>query len=126
MSSITATVQSFRSDLAFYKDLYKKIHANPELSHLEMETAASITRHLRQLNADFEIRERIGGHGLFAILRNGEGKTVMLRADMDALPVLERTGVDYASIKRQFRSDGQETAVMHGGKLRSFPCCSAL
>ena len=114
MSKMKAAIQRSRPDLTVYEALYKRIHANPELSHQESETAALITQHLQRLSPDFEIRNGIGGHGLIAILRSGEGKIIMLRADMDALPVAERTNLEYASSRRQVGSDGKETPVMHG------------
>lgn len=101
-------------NLETYESLYKTIHANPELSHQESETAALIVDRLRSLSGDFETRTNIGGHGLIAILRNGNGKTVLLRADMDALPVAERTDLEYSSHKKQLGADSQETPVMHG------------
>lgn len=114
MAPTRATIQAWRPDLTIYEALYKKIHANPELSRQEVETAALITQHLKNLSPDFEICENIGGHGLTAILRRGEGNVVMLRADMDALPVSERTNLEYASRRTQLGHDGKETPVMHG------------
>lgn len=115
MSTTTAAViRECRPDLTTYEAVYKNIHANPELSHCESETASLIIQHLRGLSADFEIRAGIGGHGLIAILQNGTGKTVLLRADIDALPVTERTGLEYASLRRQIGNDGKEMPVMHG------------
>lgn len=113
-SSVKSIVQHARPGLQVYESLYKTIHANPELSHQESETAALVVKHLKSLGGDFDIRTGIGGHGLIAILRNGDGKTVMLRADMDALPVAERTNLEYASHRKQIDDDGKETAVMHG------------
>ena len=79
--------------------MYRDFHQNPELYNQEEQTAAIIAKFLTSLG-DFEIHEHIGGHGLAAVLKNGSGKTVLLRADMDALPVEEQTGLDYASIKK--------------------------
>ncbi|OAL27632.1 hypothetical protein AYO20_09705 [Fonsecaea nubica] len=112
-STKAAVIRECRPGLTAYEAVYKKIHANPELSHCESETASLIIQHLRGLSADFEIRAGIGGHGLIAILHNGSGKTVLLRADIDALPVAERTGLEYASLRRQIGRDGKETPVMH-------------
>lgn len=94
--------------------MYKTIHANPELSHQEAETAALVVDHLRKLSQDFEIRCNIGGHGLIAILKNGPGEVVLLRADMDALPVAERTGLEYASKKKAVDIRGDLKDVGHG------------
>lgn len=90
----------------------KWFHAHPELSFCEAETAAAIGAHLESLNA-FEIHAHIGGHGLAAVMRNGSGKTVLLRADTDALPVQEQTGLAYASTKRMRDVEGVEKPVMH-------------
>ncbi|KAH7405830.1 hypothetical protein DE146DRAFT_424494 [Phaeosphaeria sp. MPI-PUGE-AT-0046c] len=113
MPSISETVSSHRPNLSSYEDLYKHFHANPELSFQEESTAASIVSHLESLGA-YNVHASIGGHGVAAVLMNGEGKTVLLRADIDALPVEERTGLDYASTKRmKDRETGVEKGVMH-------------
>jgi len=112
--SLKELVQQAQPNLDVYESLYRTIHSNPELSHQESDTAALIVSYLKSLTGDLDIRTNIGGHGLIAILRNGGGKTVLLRADMDALPVAERTNLDYASRKRQVGADGKETPVMHG------------
>lgn len=90
----------------------KWFHTHPELSFCERETAAAIASHLESLNA-FEIHPHIGGHGLAAVLKNGEGKALLLRADIDALPVQEQTGLEYASTKRMKDVEGVEKPVMH-------------
>lgn len=115
MASISAIVSEHRPDLAPLQELYKHYHANPELSNQESETAASIAAQLREISSDIEVKTQIGGHGLAGILRNGNdgGPTVLLRADFDALPVLERTGLSYASTKRMKDADGVEKPVMH-------------
>ena len=100
-------------NLSPYEDLYKHLHSHPELSLQEHETAALAASHLRKLNAGFEIHTDIGGYGLAGVLRNGEGKTVLLRADMDALPVEEKTGLPYASKVTMRDSDGIVKPVMH-------------
>ena len=86
---ISSLLHDFLPPLGSYYDLYRSLHANPELSGLEVQTAASIVAHLRQF-PDFVIHEKIGGHGVAAVLANGAGKTVLLRADMDGLPVEEK------------------------------------
>jgi len=75
--------------------LYRHLHANPELSLQEEKTAARMARELRE--AGFEVTEKVGGHGVVGVLRNGSGPTVMVRTDLDALPVVEQTGLPYAS-----------------------------
>ena len=94
-------------ELAFYKAL----HRNPELSFQEEQTAATLAASLRA--AGFSVTTGLGGHGLVAILDNGEGPHLLLRADMDALPVAEQTGLPYASKVRATELDGREVAVMH-------------
>ncbi|HZH14467.1 MAG TPA: amidohydrolase [Archangium sp.] len=91
--------------------LYRDLHQNPELSHQEEKTAAKLAERLRKLG--FEVTQKVGGHGVVAVLRNGKGPTVLLRTDMDALPVEEKTGLPYAS-KAMARDDtGQSVSVMH-------------
>jgi metal-dependent amidase/aminoacylase/carboxypeptidase family protein len=113
-NSIQAIIESNRPQPQTYESLYKSLHANPELSHQESETAALVTKHLTSLSKDFEIRQNIGGTGLIAILKNGGGETVLLRADMDALPVKEMTGLEYASQKQATDIHGDLQHVMHG------------
>ncbi|KAF2092445.1 metal-dependent amidase/aminoacylase/carboxypeptidase [Rhizodiscina lignyota] len=111
--SLTKILEAHRPGLSSYEQLYKHFHSNPELSSQEAETAAAAVAHLRQLSPDFDIRSNIGGHGVVAILRNDNGPTVLSRADMDALPVEERTGPAYASTKRVVDLHGREQPVMH-------------
>ena len=116
-SPYASLLAKHRPDLAPYESLYKHLHANPELSTQEKETAALVASELRKLSADagvdLDIRTEIGGHGLIAIWENGPGPTVMLRADMDALPVKEKTGLEYASVKTMVDTgDGVEKSVM--------------
>ncbi|KAF2163093.1 hypothetical protein M409DRAFT_26539 [Zasmidium cellare ATCC 36951] len=114
MAAISQLVNKHRPDLSPYEELYKYFHANPELSNQEKETAAHIVKHLKEkVSSDFDVRPNIGGHGIAALLFNGEGPTVLLRADFDALPVQERTGLAYASTKRMRDADGIEKPVMH-------------
>ena len=91
--------------------LYKHLHQNPELSLQEQKTAARLASELKTLG--FEVKEHIGGHGLVGILRNGPGPTVLIRADMDALPLEEKTGLPYASKARGVNAAGNEVNVMH-------------
>lgn len=93
--------------LAFYQDL----HRHPELSFQERRTAGLVAARLAELG--YEVREGIGGTGLVGILRNGDGPTVLARADMDALPVREATGLPYASTDTATDAEGHETPVMH-------------
>ncbi|MCU1479579.1 MAG: amidohydrolase [Subtercola sp.] len=91
--------------------LYKDLHEHPELSFHEERTARIVARRLAELG--FEVIEKVGATGVVGVLRNGDGPTVLLRADMDALPVLEQTGLDYASTARGLDPAGIEQPVMH-------------
>ncbi|KAJ5787343.1 Amidohydrolase [Penicillium paradoxum] len=99
-------------DLRSYEELYKHFHAHPELSLQEKATSQTIASHLSKLGA-YEVHTNIGGYGLVGILRNGVGKSILLRADMDALPVKELTGLPYASSVTMLDADGVEKPVMH-------------
>jgi hippurate hydrolase len=92
-------------------DLYKDLHSNPELSYKEFETSRKLSLILEELG--YEITNGVGGNGVVALLKNGEGKTVMLRADMDGLPVEEKTGASYASRTKTLNDEGQEVFTMH-------------
>ena len=109
----SSIVEKNRPELAEYEELYKHLHANPELSTSEFETSALVAERLKKLSPDLEIRTGIGGTGLIAILKNGAGKTVLLRADMDGLPVKELTDLPYASKKTQKDRDGVVKSTMH-------------
>lgn len=112
-SPFAPIISKHRPNLKPYEDLYKYYHANGELSTQEKETAAHITKKLQSLSSDLDIRTGIGGYGQIAILRNGAGSTILLRADIDALPVKEKTNLDYASTKTQLDVDGEVKPVMH-------------
>ena len=98
-------------NLKTFEEVYRKIHQNPELSRQEVETARLARAHLAKLG--FEVHHNVGGHGVVGMFRNGPGKTILLRADMDALPLLEKTGLPYASQKKVTLENGHEQAVMH-------------
>ncbi|WP_106583571.1 amidohydrolase [Murinocardiopsis flavida] len=91
----------------FYVDLHK----NPELSHQEKRTAKAVAEWLSR--AGYEVETGIGSTGVVGVLRNGEGPTVLLRADMDALPMAEKTGLPYASTAHAVGPDGAEVPIMH-------------
>lgn len=99
------------ADLPALVTLYQDLHANPELSFQEVETARKLAIRARTLG--FEVTEGVGKTGVVAVMRNGAGPTVMLRADMDGLPVIEQTGLPYASKVRAVAPNGTETGVMH-------------
>lgn len=90
--------------------LYKDIHTHPELSFQESRTAAKLAAELKELG--YEVTEGVGKTGIVALLRNGPGPTVMVRTELDALPLEEKTGLPYASKARQMLR-GVETPVMH-------------
>ncbi|GMN12472.1 amidohydrolase [Altererythrobacter sp. MTPC7] len=106
---------TLRSDLAAdmpgLMELYRDLHANPELSFEEVETAAKLAARMRAMG--FEVTEGVGKTGVVAMMRNGDGPMVMLRADMDGLPVKEQTGLPYASKQVAIPASGVETGVMH-------------
>jgi hippurate hydrolase len=91
--------------------LFVDLHRNPELSFKENRTAKILAKELRSAGAT--VTEGVGGTGVVGVMRNGEGPTVLLRADMDGLPVEEKSGLAYASRARQVGVDGQEMPVMH-------------
>src|SRR5438045_1314021 len=91
--------------------LYKDVHAHPELSMQETRTAELAAKHLR--DAGFEVTTEVGKTGVVGLLRNGEGPTVMLRADMDALPIEEATGLPYASKITAKERGGNTVPVGH-------------
>lgn len=92
-------------------ELYKDFHRNPELSLMEERSAAKLAAELRKL--DFDVTEKVGGTGVVGVLKNGEGPTILVRADMDGLPVVEQTGLPYASKVRMRDRNGREVGVMH-------------
>jgi hippurate hydrolase len=91
--------------------LYKHLHSNPELSLHEVRTSARLARELK--DSGFEVTERVGGYGVVGVLKNGDGPTVMVRTDMDALPVIEQTGLPYASKVHVRDKNENEVGVMH-------------
>ena len=92
-------------------ELYKHLHSHPELSYQEEATAARLVSELKPLG--FDITTGIGGHGFVAVMKNGGGPVVMVRTDLDGLPVLEKTGKPYASDQRATDDQGNDVAVMH-------------
>jgi amidohydrolase len=97
--------------MAELEDLYRDIHAHPELSLQEHRTAGKAAERLQA--AGYDVTTGVGGTGVVGLLANGDGPTVMLRADMDALPVKEATGLPYASTATATDPDGNEVPVMH-------------
>jgi amidohydrolase len=91
--------------------LYKHLHSNPELSLHEEKTAARMAKELRDLG--FEVTEKVGGTGVVGVLKNGKGPTILVRTDMDALPVTEMTGLPYKSTVKTRDKYDNEVGVMH-------------
>jgi hippurate hydrolase len=91
--------------------IYKDLHQHPELSMQEVRTASIVADYANKLG--YEVTREVGVTGVVALLRNGEGPTVMLRADMDALPMAEATGLPYASTAKATDEDGLEVGVAH-------------
>ena len=92
-------------------DIYRDLHEHPELSYEEVRTAGIVAGQLTDLG--FTVRTGVGGTGVVGVLENGDGPTVVLRADMDALPVAEDTGLPYASTATVVSEDGARVPVMH-------------
>ncbi|MBP0457033.1 amidohydrolase [Streptomyces montanisoli] len=108
LDRVLAGLPGIRQDA---EDLYKDLHAHPELGNDEHRTAARAAELLRGYG--YEVTESIGTTGVVGVLANGDGPTVLLRADMDALPVREDTGLPYASTATVTGDDGDEQPVMH-------------
>ena len=109
---------SAEHQLSALTDTYKQLHRNPELSHHEEKTSAFLAAELRKLG--YAVTERVGkypdgaqAYGIVGILENGRGPRLLLRTDMDALPVEERTGLEYASTVHAVNAQGQAVGVMH-------------
>jgi hippurate hydrolase len=99
------------ADYDYLASLFTHFHKNPELSFRETETAKRLGHELEELG--FEVTTGVGQTGVVAVMKNGEGPTVLIRADMDGLPVEERSGLDYASTAHQVDIKGVERPVMH-------------
>jgi hippurate hydrolase len=110
-SAVASVLAGLEGTRAWQEDLYRDLHQHPELSHQETRTAGLVADRLR--GAGFEVHERVGGTGVVGVLRNGDGAAVLLRADMDALPVREATGLPYASEGTATDAQGNEVPVMH-------------
>lgn len=98
-------------ELPSLKELYIDLHKTPELSSHEKITSKKMEKELRE--AGFTVTYGVGGYGVVGIIKNGPGKTIMVRADMDALPITEKTGLSYKSTVRTKDSSGNDVGVMH-------------
>lgn len=108
----TAVAEKLAANYPALDALYQDLHRHPELSLMEERTAGVVARELRA--AGYAVTEKIGGHGVVGVLENGPGPVLLIRADMDALPLEEETGLAYASKVRVKNLSGQEVPVMHG------------
>ena len=104
-------LESARAIYPELEKLYVDLHRTPELSLHEEKTSAKMADRLRALG--YDVTDRVGGFGVVAVLKNGKGPTVLVRADMDALPVEERTGLPYASTVKAKNEAGDTVSVMH-------------
>ncbi|HVM22417.1 MAG TPA: amidohydrolase [Sphingomicrobium sp.] len=111
-SAPAATLSSaIRADMPQLMNLYRDLHANPELSMQEKRTPSLLAEQMRKLG--FDVTMNVGKTGVVAVMKNGPGPVLMIRADMDGLPVIEQTGLPFASKVRAVARSGVETGVMH-------------
>jgi amidohydrolase len=94
-----------------FEELYRYLHSNPELSLQEENTSGRMSAELQRLG--FSVTEGVGGYGVVGVFENGPGPVIMVRSDMDALPIEEQTGVEFASSKTGILPNGEETYLMH-------------
>ncbi len=106
-----AVRDAIAADLPSLMTIYRELHANPELSFEEVKSSARMAAETRKLG--FEVTTNVGGYGVVAVMRNGPGPTLLIRADMDALPLAEQTGLPFASKVKALAAGGVETGVMH-------------
>lgn len=111
MAAVPSVLTKLGNVRSWQADLYQDLHRHPELSHQEHETASKVAERLGRCG--FEVHEGVGGTGVVGVLRNGDGPTVLLRADMDALPMRETTGLPYASTVVTTDARGHELPVAH-------------
>ena len=110
-AAAAALKDAIAADMPQLMTMYRDFHANPELSMQEVRTPAKAAAEMRKLG--FQVTEKVGKTGLVAVMKNGPGPTLLLRADMDALPVVEQTGLPFASKITVKTAAGVETGVMH-------------
>src|SRR6185503_3861184 len=110
-SRVSEVLAGLRDTSVWQEHIYKDIHANPELSFQETKTAGLVASKMKEFG--YEVLEEVGRTGVVGILRNGEGQTVLARADMDALPVRENTGLPYASTRTAVDDAGNTVGVAH-------------
>jgi hippurate hydrolase len=104
-------ISEIEKQIQDHREIYTDLHQNPELSLMEFETSKKMADQLIKMG--FEVTTNIGGNGVVGLLKNGPGPTIMLRTDMDALPISERTGLPYASKAVMKDSQGNASPLMH-------------
>ena len=109
--SAATIADGVKADMPALMTLYRDLHANPELSMQEVRTPAKLAAEVRKLG--FTVTEKVGKSGVVAVMKNGPGPVLLLRADMDGLPVVEQTGLPFASKVKATARSGVETGVMH-------------
>jgi len=110
-ASAAALSDAIRADMPQLMNLYRDLHEHPELSMQEVRTPALLAPEMKKLG--FEVTEHVGKTGVVAVMKNGPGPVLLIRADMDALPVREQTGLAFASKVTGKLPDGSDTPVMH-------------
>jgi hippurate hydrolase len=103
--------EAIQRDFPYLQSLYTDLHTHPEISFQEKNTSRRMAKELRK--AGFRVTESVGGYGVVGVLENGAGPTVLLRTDMDALPIAEQTGLPYASRVQTIDDQGNKVPVMH-------------
>jgi hippurate hydrolase len=109
--SAQSVADSIAQDMPGLMTTYRDLHSHPELSFQEVRSAGIMAAAARK--AGFDVTEKVGKTGIVAVMKNGEGPTVLIRADMDALPVEEQTGLSFASKQRGVSTAGVESGIMH-------------
>src|SRR5215213_6695820 len=110
-ASAAALSDAIGADMPQLMALYRDLHANPELSMQEVRAPAKLSPEMRKLG--FAVTEKVGKTGVVAVMKNGPGPVLLIRADMDALPLAEQTGLPFASKAKGTLPNGTETPVMH-------------
>ena len=108
---LRSIIESHRPDLGIYQGFYRQVHQDPEIPGMEENTARLVAGPLRRLG--YKVHTGIDGHRVVGLLRNGRGKTILLRAELDTLPIREQTDVCYRSEKRMVDRYGNERPFMH-------------
>lgn len=111
VDTVTTVLDGLPGVRSWQEELYRDLHRHPELSHAEYRTGGIVVERLRTLG--YDVHQHVGGTGVVGVLGNGDGPCVLLRADMDALPVAEATGLPYASTATGVGPGGDEVPVMH-------------